>query len=66
MNLAKVRIEKEFNEEISKDQVAMRIKFLLEEKAELEREIRVGDEAKTAIAYTEEKLNRLMQMYIGA
>lgn len=66
MNLAKARIEKDFDEDISKDQIAMKIKFLLEEKAELEREIRVGDEAKTTIVFTEEKLNRLMQMYIGA
>ncbi len=53
-------------ENMSKDQIAMNLKYLLEEKAELERQIRVGEEAKRAITYTEDKLGRLMERYLGA
>lgn len=51
---------------MTKEQIAMNIKYLLEEKVQLERDIRVGEEAKRAIAYTEDKLSRLMEKYIGA
>ena len=49
---------------MDKAQLEMRIKYLIEEKAELERKIRVGKEAEKALEYNNKKLVELMNQYL--
>lgn len=53
-------------ENMSKAQIEANIKYLLEEKTQLENDIKTGEEAKRAIVFTKEKLNQLMARYIEA
>ncbi|MDU5080281.1 hypothetical protein [uncultured Tissierella sp.] len=53
-------------ENMSKAQIEANIKYLLEEKTQLENDIKTGEEAKRAIVFTKEKLNNLMARYIEA
>lgn len=55
----------EYMESMSKEQMELKIKHLLEEKSELERQIKAGEEAKKAKTFTEDKLSRLMTMYLS-
>lgn len=53
-------------EYINKSDIEATIKYLIEEKSQLERDIRAGEEASKAIVYTKDKLEKLMAQYIGA
>ncbi|MBC8589361.1 hypothetical protein [Paratissierella segnis] len=51
-------------EYVSKSDMEITIKYLIEEKSQLERDIRTGEEAKKAIVYTKEKLEKVMSQYL--
>lgn len=55
----------EINYDLTKKDVCNSIKYLLEQKAELEREIRVGEEATKELHNLESKLKFYMAQYIG-